>query len=191
VNALLDISKMESGAMVLKREPSNAYTIAETVAQELAPLALEMEVVVRNEIDSHLPLLDVDAEKIERVLLNLMDNAIKFTPGEGLVVINAHIEVPYNGAKPEQICVSVKDTGPGIPDEYKTRLFDRYVQVEGRSGRRRGTGLGLTFCRLTVEAHGGKIWIEDNPQGGSIFMFTLPIADIPALEKNPETLIGD
>jgi signal transduction histidine kinase len=77
------------------------------------------------------------------------------------------------------IRVDVSDTGPGVPDEYKARLFDRFVQMEGAHGRRRGTGLGLTYCRLTIEAHGGTIWIEDNPAGGAIFAFTLPVADVP------------
>lgn len=177
VNALLDVSKMESGTMILKRELSDTYQITESVTQELLPLAQEMEVVLRNEVNGKLPPVNVDKEKIERVLLNLMDNAIKFTPSEGQVVIYADVEPSVNGSYPSYLRVMVQDNGPGIPDEYKNRLFDRYVQVEGRSGRRRGTGLGLTFCRLTVEAHGGKIWVEDNPQGGSIFTFTLPLRE--------------
>ena len=72
--------------------------------------------------------------------------------------------------------IEVTDTGPGVPDDYKIRIFDRFQQVDKSKGHRRGTGLGLTFCRLTVEAHGGRIWIEDNPTGGSIFVFTLPLA---------------
>ncbi|MEO8396729.1 MAG: ATP-binding protein, partial [Chloroflexota bacterium] len=70
----------------------------------------------------------------------------------------------------------VIDSGPGVPDEYKIMLFDRYVQVRGRKGARRGTGLGLTFCRLVTETHGGQIWIDDNPMGGSIFAFTMPVS---------------
>jgi len=70
----------------------------------------------------------------------------------------------------------VEDTGPGVPDDHKTRLFDRFAQLDGQRGRRRGTGLGLAFCRLAVEAHGGQIWIEDSPQSGAVFAFTLPVA---------------
>jgi signal transduction histidine kinase len=65
------------------------------------------------------------------------------------------------------------DQGPGIPETYRERLFERFVQIGGQAGARRGVGLGLTFCRLVVEAHGGHIWIDDNPEGGSIFAFTL------------------
>jgi signal transduction histidine kinase len=81
------------------------------------------------------------------------------------------------------IRVEVRDTGPGIPDEYKERLFDRFTQVDGQHGRRRGTGLGLTFCRLAVEAHGGRIWVENNPQGGAIFAFTLPVIELDAASE--------
>jgi signal transduction histidine kinase len=70
--------------------------------------------------------------------------------------------------------VEVSDTGPGVLDQHKERLFDRFTQVEQQHGSRRGTGLGLAFCKLAIEAHGGKIWIEDNPGGGAIFAFTLP-----------------
>ena len=69
---------------------------------------------------------------------------------------------------------TVRDTGPGIPPEYRTRIFDRFVQIANRTGRRRGTGIGLNFCRLAVEAHGGQIWVDDAPGGGSEFSFTLP-----------------
>ena len=68
----------------------------------------------------------------------------------------------------------VRDTGPGIPPEYRTRIFDRFVQITSRPGRRRGTGIGLNFCQLAIEAHGGRIWVEEAPGGGSDFLFTLP-----------------
>jgi signal transduction histidine kinase len=71
----------------------------------------------------------------------------------------------------------VIDQGPGVPDEYKLRLFERFAQISGQKGRRPGMGLGLTFCRLVAEAHGGRIWIEDNPTGGSVFAFILPAAN--------------
>ena len=79
----------------------------------------------------------------------------------------------------EFVRVSVVDQGPGIPANLRETLFDRFQQIEGRYARRRGSGLGLTYCKLAVEAHGGQIWIEDNPDGGSIFNFTLPMAQFP------------
>jgi signal transduction histidine kinase len=75
------------------------------------------------------------------------------------------------------IRVAVVDSGPGIPDDFKDRIFDRFTQIPGQKGRRRSAGLGLAFCRIAVEAHGGQIWVEDNPEGGSVFAFTLPPLD--------------
>jgi NtrC-family two-component system sensor histidine kinase KinB len=72
--------------------------------------------------------------------------------------------------------VRIRDTGPGIPEEYRQKIFERFTQVPGRAGRRRGSGLGLTFCRLVMEAHGGSIWAEAGTNGGSVFVLTLPLS---------------
>ncbi|MBZ0275122.1 MAG: hypothetical protein K8I60_03190, partial [Anaerolineae bacterium] len=144
-----------------------------------------LEVTVTSEVTDTLPLLGIDSDKVERVLQNLVDNALKYTPAEGRVTINAYPQ-GAQGTPPTFIRVNVTDSGPGIPDSYKIRIFDRYVQVEGRRGSRRGTGLGLTFCRMVVEAHGGHIWVEDNPGGGSIFAFTLPISTAQRLDETGE-----
>jgi signal transduction histidine kinase len=175
VNSLLDISKLESGLIALDREPTALKTVIQHTLDELTPLAEQMEVQLFNEVAEEKPLLDIDTDKIERVMYNLVDNAIKFTPVNGKAYVRAGVKTAPQGF----ICVEVCDTGPGIPNEYKQTLFNRYEQVRERRGRRRGTGLGLTFCKLAVEAHGGKIWIEDNPAGGSIFAFTLPIFSEP------------
>ncbi len=170
VDSLLDIAKIESGSMTLERVEHMLAPIAQNVRMELMPLADELDIKVELTIPDNLPHLFIDASKIERVLLNLVDNALKFTPYNGLVQIRARPEPVEAGF----VRVEVSDTGPGIPDDYKERIFDRFEQVDGATGRRRGTGLGLTFCKLTVEAHGGHIWIEDNPTGGSVFVLTLP-----------------
>ncbi len=177
VDSLLDISKLESGAITVEREPADLRALCESVIGELAPLSDELEISLELDIAEDVPLLEIDKDKIERVFLNLVDNAIKFTPSGGHVVISARTShtLPEDG---DFLCVEVRDTGPGIPDAHKERLFDRFAQLEGLRGRRRGTGLGLTFCRLTIEAHGGQIWIEDNPDGGAIFAFTLPVSHV-------------
>ncbi len=169
VDSLLDIAKMESGTIVLDKEPHNIQALAENVRIELSPLAEELDIRVEINVAKDVPNLMIDGNKMERVLLNLVDNALKFTPVAGLV----QIQVRRQGEN--MVHVDVVDTGPGVPDEFKIRIFERFQQVDQGKGHRRGTGLGLTFCRLAIEAHGGKIWIEDNPQGGSIFAFTLPI----------------
>ncbi len=176
VDSLLDISRLDSGFLALETEPTDVATLADSVCVELSPLAQELEVTLTTDISDETPALDADGDKVERVLQNLVDNALKFCPAGGSVTIRTHL--PENDSSGERfVRIDVSDSGPGIPDDYKVRLFDRFVQVKGRRGTRRGSGLGLTFCRLVVEAHGGKIWIEDNPGGGSIFAFTLPVAD--------------
>jgi PAS domain S-box-containing protein len=174
VESLLDISKIESGKLTLEIGPTDLRGLVDSVFTELKPLAQELEVALVSDVPY--TMVHVDGEKIERVLLNLVDNALKFTPAEGSVTVHVH---PPDGAAQRFVRVDVVDTGPGIPEDYKSRLFDRFVQVQGRQGKRRGTGLGLTFCRLAVQAHGGRIWIEDNPSGGSIFAFTLPMSKTP------------
>jgi len=175
VDSLLDIAKMESGSITLERADHMFAPIAQGVRLELLPLSEELEIKVEVLIPDSLPKLAIDAPKIERVLLNLVDNALKFTPIGGLVQVKAQATSDRAGFAR----IDVYDSGPGIPNNYKERIFDRFEQVDGSQGRRRGTGLGLTFCKLAVEAHGGHIWIEDNPGGGSVFAFTLPISALP------------
>ncbi len=169
VDSLLDISKMEKGQLMLDIEPTPLKRLAHNVVHELGPLAQDLDVTLAVKLPPGLPPLAADGDKVERVLQNLVDNALKFSPMGGSVSIQAAEH------EPGWVRVEVADTGPGVPDEYKNRLFDRYVQIKGRRGHRRGIGLGLTFCRMAVEAHGGRIWITDNPTGGSIFAFTMPI----------------
>ena len=171
VDSLLDISRMQSGKMNLEREPGHIRQIIDSVKSALDPLAEERDVRIVSQINDSLPLLDIDTDKIERMILNLVDNAIKYSPPQSNVIIRAIV------AEPDFMRIEVVDSGPGIPDDYKTRLFDRYVQIEGRKTVRRGVGLGLTFCKLVTEAHGGDIWVADNPDGaGSVFKATLPIS---------------
>jgi len=174
VDSLLDVARMENGFLALEAKPTELATLVDNVCVELSPLAQELDVVIKPEISPDMPLLEIDADKVERMLLNLVDNALKFSPSDTTVTIRAH-EPGAEGAPPGFVRIDVIDAGPGVPDEYKLMLFDRFVQVSGRKGTRRGTGLGLTFCRLVAETHGGAIWIDDNPLGGSIFSFTLPV----------------
>ncbi|MDX2161071.1 MAG: GAF domain-containing protein [bacterium] len=174
VDSLLDVSRMENGFIAIDAKPTELAGLVENVITELSPLAKELNVSVQAVQVADAPLLHIDADKVERILLNLLDNALKFSPLDSRVMIRAALDATDGFLR-----VEVVDSGAGVPDDYKTRLFDRFVQVQGRTGSRRGSGLGLTFCRLVTEAHGGRIWIEDNPGGGSIFAFTLPLARAP------------
>jgi signal transduction histidine kinase len=131
-------------------------------------IAKEYGVKVHNNSPEDLPAIQIDKNMIHRVLNNLIDNALKYSPQDGEVTITAEINTIGN------LVVKVKDEGPGISDDYKNRIFERFVQIPGSGSRKRGSGLGLTYCRLAVEAHGGEIWVDDRPGGGSIFTFTLP-----------------
>jgi signal transduction histidine kinase len=174
VDALLDIARMESGDMQLETEPADLTALVENIRHELMPMARELAVTISSEVEADLPLIDVDIDKVERLLMNLVDNALKYSPEDSTVHIKTRREPQSNF-----VHIAVIDEGPGVPDEYKQRLFDRFVQVKGRETVRRGVGLGLTFCKLVTEAHGGAIWIEDNPSGvGSVFNCTLPILTI-------------
>ncbi len=178
VELLLTISRLEAGEMPMEQRPEPLPPLIRTAASQLRPLAVDRGVLIREEIPKGLPMVNVDREQIERVLLNLLDNALKFTPMGGEVVIQ--VELLDN----HFVRCAVRDTGPGIPEEFRDRVFDRFFQVPNRgSAARHGSGLGLAFCKLAVEAHGGRIWVETPPNGlGSIFYFTLPTAELPPLD---------
>jgi len=170
INSILDVARLESGVAQLDREPLELTPLIQRLAAEFGHLAQELEVSVAVELESPLPPAYADAERIERVLYNLLDNALKFSHSEGQVLIRARLQAETT------LEIAIYDNGSGIRPEERARIFERYQQAEGAT-RRRGTGLGLTFCKLTVEAHGGRIWVEENPAGGSVFLFTLPRAE--------------
>jgi signal transduction histidine kinase len=171
VNSLLDIARLSSGQTLVELQAQRLETVLDAAIDYLQPLAADSEIALTREIDPDLPLVLIDEDKINRVVINLIDNALKFTPRGGQVVISA--ERWTDGSSRAMVRCSVRDNGPGIPPEYRTRIFDRFVQIADRPGRRRGTGIGLNFCQLAVEAHGGKIWVKEAPGGGSEFSFTL------------------
>jgi signal transduction histidine kinase len=121
-----------------------------------------------------LPAVWGDAEILRRVLVNLLDNALKFTPAGGQVMIQLAPDLQTGDDDSAGVLCSIEDNGPGIPGPYRTQIFDRFVRINVGGGQVRGTGLGLTFCKLAIEAHGGRIWVADAEHGGSRFVFTLP-----------------
>lgn len=169
VNSLLDVTKFQNGGVDLCCEPSILSAVASAAMDSVRLVADEMRIEMRLAMPPDLPPVSIDTDLIERVFLNLLDNALKFTPGEGLVTVAARDEG-------SMVRVEVRDSGPGIPDDDKQRVFDLFSQGPGVA-RRHGSGIGLTFCKMVIEAHGGRIWIEDNPAGGAAFIFTLPVDD--------------
>jgi NtrC-family two-component system sensor histidine kinase KinB len=174
VNELLDISKLESGQLTVHPEPVDMETLLRDIATRLAPPATAAHITIEISADPDLPPLNVDPEFIGRVLNNLLDNAIKFTPDDGHVHLWARLDPE---SVPTTMLVGVSDTGPGIPPEEHPRLFEKFQQVSSVTGRRVGTGLGLPFCKLAIEAHGGQIWVESEVGKGSTFVMRLPVAE--------------
>jgi signal transduction histidine kinase/HAMP domain-containing protein len=166
VNAILDIGRLEAGSMPLERVHAPIREIATEILNMQKPLAQQKNLSLLDEIPDNLPLLDVDPDLIARVVQNLVGNAIKFTPEGGTISIAAQ---PLG----DDLLVTVKDTGPGIAPDVRERLFRKFATGKQKG---RGSGLGLAFSRLAVEAHGGRIWVESTSGEGTTFKFTLPFA---------------
>jgi len=171
VNSLLDIARLSSGQSLVELHPQRLEAIVDAAVDYLLPLAADSDITLSKIVEPDLPLVLLDEDKINRVIVNLVDNALKFTPRGGQVT--ASIERWLNSEGGSYVRCIVRDTGPGIPPEYRSRIFERFVQIANRPGRRRGTGIGLNFCQLAIEAHGGRIWVDEAPGGGSEFSFTL------------------
>jgi PAS domain S-box-containing protein len=169
VRAILDVSQLEGGRMPLDRQIVPLRPLVTETFHFQAPLAQEKGVRLQNNVGADQPHLWVDPGLLRRVLQNLVENAIKFTPSGGLV----SVEVAAEPESTSSLRILVSDTGPGIPPSLRGQLFQKFVR-----GRQKGygSGLGLAFCRLAVEAHGGRIWLDGDVGGGATVVFTLPVA---------------
>jgi two-component system sensor histidine kinase/response regulator len=171
INDLLDITRMEEGSLPLELQDLSAPDLLEAALRQVAALAQEMHQSIVRQVDPYLPTFAGDEDKLRRTLVNLVGNAIKFTPEGGTITCSIRFDESAMA-----LAFSVRDTGEGIPREAFARIFEKFGQVESRkAGRRGSTGLGLTFCKLAVEAHGGRIWVESELGKGSAFSFTIPI----------------
>jgi len=169
VNSLLDIAKLESGDLPLTLEAVRVNDLlSELVTTYVNEANAESVFLTLNTPSKNGTELQADREKLRRVLINLLDNALKFTPPGGSIEVNLK-------QASDRIWISVCDTGPGIPEDLREQIFEPFVQVPGVAGRRRGTGLGLAFAKLAVEAHGGRIWAEGREGGGTVFTMELPL----------------
>jgi len=172
INDLLDVSKVEAGQPLIQVGPCAAAEFMAAGANALRQLAERNEVELAIDLPPGLPDLQGDCERLRRVIMNLVGNALKFTPSGGRVEVSARTDDAR-----DRMLVSISDTGEGIPKELQDRIFDKFAIAGARrsSGGRSSTGLGLTFCKLIVEAHGGEIWVESEPGQGSTFTFSLPL----------------
>lgn len=166
IDDLLDVSVIETGNFSLQREPHDTADIVERARALLEPLAAERSVSLEAEVEPGLPAVRVDLQQLLRVFSNVVGNAIKFTPAGGRVRLHAGLRGD------DEICFTVRDSGPGIPEDQLPHVFARYWQAH--RGDRRGAGLGLAISRAIVEAHGGRIWAEARGEEGATFCFSLP-----------------
>ena len=164
--SLLDINKLESGRAITNLEEVKPDELIHYAKQALITQSDAKKQTVSLTIPADLPLIHADRDMLERVLINLFQNAIKFTPSKG------HIDFGVE-ADGNTIRFWVQDSGPGVDPEYIDRIFDKYTRINPDE-RIKGLGLGLAFCRLAVEGHKGRIWVENLPEGGAKFTFTIP-----------------
>lgn len=182
VTDFLDLSKLESGRVELARAATNVFELACTTVENYRPLAASKNITLSCEGDPMMPAIDADARRLDQVLTNLVTNALKFTPEGGKITVAITHEA-------SAMRVSVKDTGVGIAGDEIPNLFQKYRQATSAlTSEHKGTGLGLLICKMIVEAHGGKIWVESDAGQGATFSFTLPMGAIP--ERRPNGDIG-
>ncbi|MGH7394019.1 MAG: response regulator [Candidatus Methylomirabilales bacterium] len=172
---LLDISSMQDGTLRLAREPLVLADLVDSIVGEFQVQAEEEGIRLSAGVPMDLPLVRADADLLRRVLANLLSNAVSYSPRETSIQVRA--------ARVEEgraVQVDVADEGEGIPEAYHQKIFEKFGQVEtARSSFRLNKGLGLTFCKLAVEAHGGRIWVQSGVGRGSTFSFTIPLEAAP------------
>jgi two-component system sensor histidine kinase BarA len=193
IMGLLDLSKLESGTMSVRTRPTDLRKVLEAVESTLAPTAQKKSVGLKLDVALDVPEMRADSERLRQVFLNLGENAVKFTPKGGTVTFRARMTTESDGGESSPATLSVSgfallaparakievrviDTGIGIPLRERGRVFDPFYQVDSSSTREYGgTGLGLSIAKRLVDAHGGKISIEDNDPKGTVFVVVLPI----------------
>ena len=181
INLLLELARAET----LDSHEASLHDIVQSSVKALEALARDANIQIQNLIPLDAPLLLVDADKINRVFVNLLDNALRHTPVGGMVRFESSL---INGRDRDYLKISVTDTGPGIPESYWPTIFQKFVVVPRSNVRgHKGTGLGLTFCQRIVEAHGGHIWVNRGEEGGAAIWLTLPVA-IPTPQAQPSDL---
>lgn len=167
VQELLELSRIESGRAPLQKRSTTLCEIIQPAVDRMRLQAERAGLTLESYCPTDLPSIQADVDRIQQVLMNLLHNAVKFTPPGGHIEVNAHQEG-------NQVELEIRDTGVGIPETDLPRIFERFYKADrARSGG--GTGLGLSIARHIIEAHGGKIWAESQPGEGSSFFFTLPI----------------
>jgi len=167
-NSLLDINRLEAGQSVGNRQPVDPNEVIADAVEAVLPNVVNKNQELTWDAAPNLAEIFADADMIRRVLINLLENAIKFSPAEGKIHISARPAGDF-------VEFTVSDTGRGIPSVEQERIFEKFTRLSPKEGPR-GLGLGLAYCRLTISGHGGEIRVESQPEKGSKFIFTIPVA---------------
>ncbi|RMG46626.1 MAG: HAMP domain-containing protein [Acidobacteria bacterium] len=192
IGNLLDLSRMEAGVMDYQRQAQDIIALVRTALAEAQVLMDEKHLRLETELPPHPLIVECDGDRIIQVIRNLLDNALKFSPPGGTIGVKVSAltsstrlptywrerfpELPPAGG---YVLIAISDSGPGVPDAHKEKIFQKFHQVkQGRKLPGQGVGLGLAICRTIVEAHQGAIWVEDNEGGGSIFYVLLPTRSV-------------
>jgi protein-histidine pros-kinase len=168
INNILDVHRLERNEVKIQKSPNQFGSLVNEIVASQLSLAKQKQITLVTEVSPHLPAIPLDPTLIARVLQNLIGNALNFTPAHGYVYLTAEI---LEGNKCR---FSVRDTGDGIAADVRERLFQKFATTQ-QAGH--GTGLGLAFCKLVIEAHGGEIWVESEAGQGAKFIFTLPLTN--------------
>ncbi len=168
INSLLDINRLESGQTIVSQQSITVPMLVEYALETVRPMATNRSQTLTCHLQDKLPPVWVDVDMIRRVLINLLENASKFTPQEGTIDLGATLDGDW-------VQMWVQDNGPGIPFADQDRIFDKFVSLKEQEVHT-GLGVGLAFCRLAVQGHGGEIWVDSRPGHGAKFFLTLPVA---------------
>jgi len=187
ITSLLDLSKLESGTLAMRKSDVTVEHVVSDVVHTVSPTARKKGVTVSSTVEAGLPKLWADPTRLRQIVLNLVDNAMKFTPQGGTVRVGVRtttMEVEPDDeegglvllrSKQPAVEIRVTDNGIGIPDAEKSKVFDAFYQVDSRATRQAGgTGLGLSIVKRLVEGHDGRVWVEDNQPKGAVFVVTIP-----------------
>jgi len=168
INDILDLSKIEAGRMELELSDFDLPGTIENTLTLVRERAIRRGITLGRTVDEHLGMIRADERKVKQVLLNLLSNALKFTPEGGKIDVRANVS---DGVAE----ISVTDTGVGIAPEDQETVFEEFRQVGTAAKKVEGTGLGLAISRKLIELHGGRIWVKSQLRSGSTFSFTLPL----------------
>ena len=176
INDLLDLAKIEAGKLEPRLESVSVSDVCEGLVTLMRPQAEKREIAVKMKLEPKLPMLRTDAGKLQQILFNFLANAMKFTPTGGAVTLAAAPEPPAQPTEPPRVRISVSDTGPGIADEDRDRIFEKFTQLDPSVTKRHGgTGLGLTISRELAEMLKARIVVDSAPGRGATFSLSLPV----------------